>query len=207
MTPKGEILIIDDEPNLRRMVSALLVAEGYTTRDASSGTAGATLAQEREPDAVLLDLMMPGELDGMATLTRLREQLPDVPVVMMSGRAGLADAVKATKLGAFHFLEKPLTPESVLLTLRSALELRHARREARALREDIGLTSEMVGTSPAMARVRALIESVMFGHERGAFTGALERRIGRFELADTGTLLLDEVGDLGAEAQAKLLRA
>ena len=257
MTPKGEILIIDDEPNLRRMVSALLVAEGYTTRDASSGTAGATLAQEREPDAVLLDLVMPGELDGMATLIRLREQLPDVPVVMMSGRAGLADAVKATKLGAFHFLEKPLTPESVLLTLGSALELRHARREARALREDIGLTSEMVGASPAMARVRALIERVaptdsrvlitgesgtgkelvaaaihrlsarharpfirvnsaaiprdlieseMFGHERGSFTGALEKRIGRFELADTGTLFLDEVGDLGAEAQAKLLR-
>src|SRR6185312_14428858 len=158
MTPKGEILIIDDEPNLRRMVSALLVAEGYTTRDASSGTAGATLAQEREPDA-------------MATLIRLREQLPDVPVVMMSGRAGLADAVKATKLGAFHFLEKPLTPESVLLTLGSALELRHARREARALREDIGLTSEMVGTSPAMARVRELIERVAPSDSRVLITG------------------------------------
>ncbi|HEU4641690.1 MAG TPA: sigma-54 dependent transcriptional regulator, partial [Gemmatimonadaceae bacterium] len=184
--------------------------------------------------------------------------LPDVPVVMMSGRAGLADAVKATKLGAFHFLEKPLTPESVLLTLRSALELRQARREARTLREDLGLTGEMVGSSPEMQRVRAMIERVapadarvlimgesgtgkelvaaaihrgsgrrerpfvrvncaaiprdlveseMFGHEKGAFTGALERRIGRFELADRGTLFLDEVGDLGADAQAKLLRA
>jgi two-component system nitrogen regulation response regulator NtrX len=253
-----DILIIDDEPNIRRMVSALLGADGFTTREAPDGASGVRAATEREPDAVLLDLMMPGELDGMATLTRLRDTVPDVPVVMMSGRAGLSDAVKATKLGAFHFLEKPLTPESVLLTLRSALELRLARREARTLREDFGLAGEMVGESPAMQRVRALIERVaptdarvlimgesgtgkelvaaaihrgsarrerpfvrvncaaiprdlveseMFGHERGAFTGALTRRIGRFELADTGTLFLDEVGDLGADAQAKLLRA
>src|SRR5579864_5269290 len=258
MTPLGEILIIDDEPNLRRMVSALLVGEGYTTRDASSGVQGAALAAEREPDAILLDLMMPGELDGMATLARFREALPDVPVVMMSGRAGLTDAVRATKLGAFNFLEKPLSPEGVLVALRSAIELRHARLEAKALRADMGLAGEMVGDSPAMMRVREmiarvaptdarilitgesgtgkelvaaaihsgssrrdhpfvrvncaaiprdLVESEMFGHERGAFTGASERRIGRFELANTCTLLLDEVGDLGAEAQAKLLRA
>ncbi len=254
----ADILIIDDEPNIRRMVGALLSAEGFTAREAPDGARGVAIAAEQEPDAVLLDLMIPGELDGMATLTRLRERFPEVPVIMMSGRAGLADAVKATKLGAFHFLEKPLTPESVLLTLRSALELRQARREARTLREDLGLTGEMVGMSPAMERVRALIarvaptdarvlimgesgtgkelvaaaihrgssrrerpfvrvncaaiprdlvESEMFGHERGAFTGATERRIGRFELAHTGTLFLDEVGDLGADAQAKLLRA
>src|ERR671928_642855 len=252
------VLIVDDEPNIRRMVGALLGAEGYEVRDAQDGATGLQRALESEPDVLLLDLMMPGELDGMATLARLRERFPDVPVVMMSGRAGLSDAVKATKLGAFHFLEKPLTPESVLLTLRSALELRQARREARTLREDFGLAGEMVGTSPAMQRVRELIdrvaptdarvlimgesgtgkelvaaaihagsarrekpfvrvncaaiprdlvESEMFGHERGAFTGATERRIGRFELADKGTLLLDEVGDLGADAQAKLLRA
>ena len=254
----SDILIVDDEPNIRRMVSALLASEGFTVRDAPDGASGVRIAQEREPDAVLLDLMMPGELDGMGTLARLRERFPDVPVVMMSGRAGLSDAVKAVKLGAFHFLEKPLTPESVVLTLRSALELRQARREARTLREDLGLSGEMVGSSQAMARVRALIdrvaptdarvllvgesgtgkelaaaaihrgsarrerpfvrvncaaiprdlvESEMFGHERGAFTGAMQRRIGRFELADKGTLLLDEVGDLGADAQAKLLRA
>lgn len=254
----SDILIVDDEPNIRRMVGALLTAEGFTVRDAPDGASGLRAAQEREPDAVLLDLMMPGELDGMATLALLRERFPEVPVVMMSGRAGLSDAVKATKLGAFHFLEKPLTPESVVLTLRSALELRQARREARTLREDLGLTGEMVGASEAMERVRALInrvaptdarvllvgesgtgkelaaaaihrgsarrdhpfvrvncaaiprdlvESEMFGHERGAFTGAMQRRIGRFELADKGTLLLDEVGDLGADAQAKLLRA
>ncbi|HUF31322.1 MAG TPA: sigma-54 dependent transcriptional regulator [Gemmatimonadaceae bacterium] len=252
------VLIIDDEPNIRRMIGALLGSEGYTVREAADGPAGARSAAEQEPDAVLLDLMMPGPDDGLRALDAIRQSVPDVPVVMMSGRAGLSDAVKATKLGAFHFLEKPLTPEGVLLTLRSAIELRRARLEARALREDLGPAGTMVGGSNAMAEVRMLIarvaptdarvlimgesgtgkelvaaaihresaradrafvrvncaaiprdlvESEMFGHERGAFTGATERRIGRFELAHLGTLLLDEVGDLGAEAQAKLLRA
>jgi two-component system nitrogen regulation response regulator NtrX len=252
------VLIIDDESNIRRMVGALLVAEGYEVRDAHDGAGGLSRALEAEPDALLLDLMIPGELDGMATLARVRESLPDVPVIMMSGRAGLSDAVKATKLGAFNFLEKPLSPESVLLALSSAMELRQARREARTLRADLGLSGEMVGDSPGMRQVRGLIERVapsdsrvmitgesgtgkelvaaaihagsgrrdrpfvrvncaaiprdlveseMFGHERGSFTGATDRRIGRFELAHRGTLFLDEVGDLGAEAQAKLLRA
>src|SRR4051812_564346 len=252
------VLIVDDEPNIRRMVGALLDAEGYDVRDAADGASGLARAKDAEPDVILLDLMMPGELDGMGTLARLREATPDVPVVMMSGRAGLADAVKATKLGAFNFLEKPLSPESVLVALTSALELRRARREARTLREDLGLHTEMVGGSPSMERVREmigrvastdsrvlitgesgtgkelvaaaihaqsarrdrpfirvncaaipkdLVESEMFGHEKGAFTGATDRRIGRFELAHTGTLFLDEVGDLGPDAQAKLLRA
>src|SRR6185437_7020072 len=151
------VLIIDDEPNIRRMVGALLAAEGYEVRDAPDGAAGLAHAMESEPDVLLLDLMMPGELDGLATLGKLRESLPDVPVVMMSGRAGLSDAVKATKLGAFNFLEKPLSPESVLLALSSAMELREAKREARTLRADLGLHSEMIGESPAMLQVRALI--------------------------------------------------
>src|SRR3954447_20757409 len=145
------VLIIDDEPNIRRMVGALLSAEGYEVRDAPDGASAIVRATETEPDVLLLDLMMPGELDGLATLARVRESLPDVPVVMMSGRAGLSDAVKATKLGAFNFLEKPLSPESVLLALSSALELRQARREARVLRADFGLSGEMIGDSPAMA--------------------------------------------------------
>jgi two-component system nitrogen regulation response regulator NtrX len=252
------VLIIDDEPNIRRMVGALLGAEGYDVREATDGANGAARAVDHEPDVVLLDLMMPGNLDGMATLERLRADLPDSPVVMMSGKAGLSDAVRATKLGAFTFLEKPLTPEGVLLALSSAMELRRARLEARALRADLGLAGDMVGDSPGLQKVREmiarigptdsrvlitgesgvgkelvaaamhassprrdrpfvrvncaaiprdLVESEMFGHEKGSFTGATERRIGRFELAHTGTLLLDEVGDLSPEAQAKLLRA
>ena len=252
------VLIVDDEPNIRRMVGALLAAEGYEVRDAPDGHTAFARAVEAEPDVVLLDLMMPNDTDGLDTLGKFRERFPELPVVMMSGRAGLSDAVKATRLGAFTFLEKPLTPEGTLLALASALELRQTRRAARTLREDLGLAGGLVGDSPAMAQVRELIarvapsdarvlisgesgtgkelvagalhagsprrdkayvrtncaaiprdlvESEMFGHERGAFTGATERRIGRFELAHGGTLFLDEVGDLNSEAQAKLLRA
>jgi two-component system, NtrC family, nitrogen regulation response regulator NtrX len=206
---------------------------------------------------VLLDLMMPGALDGLGTLEKLRERRPDVPVVMMSGRAGLTDAVRAT--GSARSLPREAAhPRGVLLALASAFELRQARREAARCARTSGSPAPMVGDSagaagraradrargPTDARVlitgesgtgkelvaaaihwparardkpfvrvncaaipRDLVESEMFGHERGAFTGATERRIGRFELAHTGTLFLDEVGDLGAEAQAKLLRA
>ncbi len=252
------VLIVDDEPNIRRMVGALLAAEGYEVREAANAQAGIAAAMESEPDVALVDLMMPGDMDGIGALSALHERFANLPVVMMSGKAGLSDAVRATKLGAFTFLEKPLTPEVVLLALSSALELRRAKREAEALRADMGLDGTMVGESPPMSELRELIarigptdsrvlitgesgtgkelvaaaihdasarrdrafirvncaaiprdlvESEMFGHERGAFTGATDRRIGRFELAHKGTLLLDEVGDLGAEAQAKLLRA
>jgi DNA-binding NtrC family response regulator len=252
------VLIVDDEPNIRRMVGALLSAEGYDVREAADGAAGVRAVEDEEPDVALIDLMMPGGMDGIATLTKIRERWSDLPVIMMSGRASLSDAVRATKVGAVNFLEKPLAPETVLLALSSALELRQARRAARVLRAELGRTGEMVGSSDAMVRVRELtarvarsdarilitgesgtgkelvaaaihehsprrdrpfvrvncaaiprdlVESEMFGHEKGSFTGAAERRIGKFELADTGTLFLDEIGDLSMEAQAKLLRA
>ncbi len=252
------ILIADDEPNIRRMVGALLRAEDYDVIETGSGAEAVARVTESEPDAVILDLMMPGDTDGIIALEKIRKIAPDLPVIMMSGRAGLSDAVKATRLGAFNFLEKPLTPESVLLAVASAVDLRQTRQTARALREELGIGGEMVGGSAAIKAVRDmiarvagtdarvlitgesgtgkelvaaaihngsarrdkpfirvncaaiprdLVESEMFGHERGAFTGATQSRAGRFELANRGTLFLDEVGDLGADAQAKLLRA
>ena len=119
--PMPSILIIDDESNIRRMLGSLLRSEGYQVREAGSAREGIEAVREGEPDAVLMDLVMPGRT-GLEALPELLAAAPDLPVVMMSGRASLSDAVRATKLGAFHFLEKPLTPEAVLLTLRSALD-------------------------------------------------------------------------------------
>jgi two-component system, NtrC family, nitrogen regulation response regulator NtrX len=247
------ILIVDDEPNIRRMLRGLLEGEGFMVTEADDGGSGVERAVTEDPDVVLLDLAMP-RVDGLTALQRLVERKPRLPVVMMSGRATLQDAVSATRLGAFQFLEKPLSPDAVLSTVNGAVELRRARDRA----EPPVTTADIVGGSEAMERVRQrivqaaptearvlitgesgtgkelvaaaihhlsrrargplvrvnsaaipreLIESEMFGHERGAFTGAVASRRGRFEQADGGTLFLDEVADLSIDAQAKLLRA
>jgi two-component system nitrogen regulation response regulator NtrX len=253
----GQVLLVDDEANIRRMLGALLRDEGLTVAEAANGNAALLTVEQHDPDVILLDLLMPPGPDGLETLARLRERGRLTPVIMMSGKAQLTDAVRAVKLGAFPFLEKPLTPEAVLVTVRAALELDRTRAQNRALQAELGRRASLIGDSPAMEQVRALIERVgptearvlvtgesgtgkglvaaavhmasrrstrafvtvncaaiprdlveseMFGHERGAFTGATERRLGRFELAHEGTLFLDEIGDLSAEAQAKLLR-
>jgi len=253
----AQVLLVDDESNIRRMLAALLREEGFTVAEAPNGNAALLQLDDVDPDVIVLDLLMPPGPNGLETLVRIRERGRGTPVIMMSGKAQLTDAVRAVKQGAFQFLEKPLTPESVLVTVRAALELNRTRAENRALHAELARRGTLIGDSAAMREVRALIERVaptearvlvtgesgtgkelvaaaihtasrragrafvtvncaaiprdlveseMFGHERGAFTGASERRLGRFELAHEGTLFLDEVGDLSAEAQAKLLR-
>jgi two-component system, NtrC family, nitrogen regulation response regulator NtrX len=252
-----QVLLVDDEANIRRMLGALLRSEGFSVTEAPSGNAALLLLDQADPDVVLLDLLMPPGPDGLETLTKIRDRGRAAPVIMMSGKAQLTDAVRAVKLGAFQFLEKPLSPEGVLVTVRAALELNRTRAENRVLQAELARRATMIGSGAAMQQVRSLIarvaptearvlvtgesgtgkelvaaaihaasrrrerafvtvncaaiprdlvESEMFGHERGAFTGATERRLGRFELAHGGTLFLDEVGDLSPEAQAKLLR-
>jgi two-component system nitrogen regulation response regulator NtrX len=165
-----QLLIVDDEGNIRRALRALLEAEGHSVR--TSGSAEDALEQIREspPEVVLLDLALPGRT-GLEALPDIREIAPATVVVMMSGEASLGDAVEATRLGAFHFIEKPLSPEAVLLTVKGAQELVLARDLTRALREELGPEAELVGRSPAVDRVRELIRRAAPTDARVLITG------------------------------------
>jgi len=253
----SRILIVDDEPGIRQSLKGVFEDEGFPTDSVASGEECLKKVADKDYDLVLLDIWLPG-IDGLETLRRLRERSPETRVIMISGHATIATAVAATKLGAYDFIEKPLSLDHTLLIARNALS--HSRLEQansmlrnqleerfhivgdsipiKALRKQIALVAptnsrvliygesgsgkELVGrnlhflskrsTSPFVevncaAIPEELIESELFGHTKGSFTGASDAKKGKFELADGGTLFLDEIGDMTLKTQAKVLRA
>ncbi len=253
------IFIVDDEKNIRRTVRMVLEGEGFNVEEASSGEEALARLPEVAADVLLLDVQLPGisGLDTIERIAKLKNQESQPTIIMISGHATLADAVRATKAGAYDLIEKPLDRERLMVALRNALERRAMAREVQGLRALADERSEMVGRSQAMMALQAqiakvaptrtrvlitgesgtgkelvaraihrgsalsekplvkvncaaipkeLIESELFGHERGAFTGATARKRGLFEMADGGTIFLDEIGDMVLSAQAKVLR-
>jgi two-component system, NtrC family, nitrogen regulation response regulator NtrX len=251
------ILVVDDEPAIRTALRGVLEDEGYRVSTVGSGTDALRLMTEDTPDVVFLDIWMPKK-DGLDTLADLKRARPEAPVIMISGHGTIDTAVKATRLGAYDFIEKPLSLEKTLVTVTRALEHTRLERENASLKARLDLRTEIIGDSEAMRALREqiataaptsgrvlihgengsgkelvaraihalsarreqpfvevncaaipeeLIESELFGHEKGAFTGAVARRRGKFETADGGTLFLDEIGDMSLKTQAKVLRA
>jgi two-component system nitrogen regulation response regulator NtrX len=253
---KPSILIVDDEPGVRTSLTGVLRDEGYTVEAVASGEACLDRVTRGPVDLIVLDVWLPG-MDGLATLARLRERQVDAQVVLISGHGNIESAVRAIKMGAFDFVEKPLSLDKTVLVVRNALRQRRLEAENQALRARVDRTQTMVGESYAMRQLREqvamaaptngrvliygengtgkelvartvhalsrrrnnawvevncaaipeeLIESELFGHVRGAFTGAVADRRGKFEIADGGTIFLDEIGDMSLKTQAKVLR-
>lgn len=250
------VLVVDDERGIRETLRGVLQDEGLTVETAASGEDCLKITGEKNFACILLDIWLPG-IDGLETLKKLKDEGSDVPVIMISGHGNIETAVKATKLGAFDFIEKPLSLERVVVTVRNALRQRDLERVNVQLNEELRREYEMVGESVAMRALRQqiavvaptegrvlisgesgtgkelvaraihsgsrranapfvevnsaaipeeLVESELFGHVKGAFTGATSAKKGKFELADNATLFLDEIGDMSAKVQAKMLR-
>lgn len=252
-----KILIIDDERAIRSTLKEILEYENYAVDEAENGEIGLELLSKTKYDAVLCDIKMP-KMDGMEVLNRAMETNPDVPFIMVSAHGTIETAVEATKKGAYDFLQKPPDLNRLLITVRNAIDKVTLVTETKKLKKKISKSYEMVGSSPALEKVRRaiekvaqtdarvlitgpngagkemvarqlheqsnradgplvevncaaipseLIESELFGHEKGSFTSAVKQRIGKFEQANGGTLFLDEIGDMSLSAQAKVLRA
>ncbi len=250
------ILIVDDESGIRESLSSILEEEGYQVRSVPSGEECLATVEEKPVDLVLLDVWLPG-MDGLATLEKLQESAAPPMVVMISGHANIETAVRSTKLGAFDFVEKPLSLEKIILVVKNALEVLRLEEENRRLRAELGEHYQVIGESVPMKALRQqialtaptngrvliygesgtgkelvaralhaaslrsdqpfvevncaaipeeLIESELFGHVKGSFTGASEDKVGKFQKADGGTLFLDEVGDMSLKTQSKVLR-
>ncbi len=253
---RESILVVDDEAGVRGSLTGILGDEGYQVDAVESGEAALGALEARRYDLLLLDVWLPG-MDGLEALTRIRTLDPEVPVVVISGHGSIETAVKAVRIGAQDFVEKPLSLDKTLLVVKNALKQRRLETENRALKQQVEHRWVMVGESAGIRDLRGqiaqaapsngrvlifgengtgkelvarnihhlslreqgpfvevncaaipeeLIESELFGHTRGAFTGALTAKKGKFELADGGTLFLDEVGDMTLKTQAKVLR-
>ena len=253
---KRSILIVDDEESIRFSLKGGLEDEGYHTLLAANGEEALQIIESHEVDLILLDIWMPGK-DGLQILEDLKKDGFKPPVIIMTGHGSIDTAIRATRLGALDFIEKPLDLNKIIITINNTLHLRALEEENALLRKKAEKDDEIIGNSPAIRKLKEqidraaptdawvlilgengtgkelvarrihknslrakqpfvevncaaipqeLIESELFGHEKGAFTGATERRRGKFDLANNGTLFLDEIGDMSLPTQAKILR-